>query len=286
MAMLLAMFQKMRLIREKNQLVLEQSLYSSKLSRVEKNIERTQKRYTSLFTQLEQRAKMMQNQAKIGLQNMFGLGANSFNPYNYSGITQNVYNNTMQMMLKGGYEYAEVDPTTGQVKTDSDNNAIMTSLPGISQAQFQQMMNYYQQYGSFGTVYEYKSDGKTIDTSKPTELCGNQSNKAQQWNQHECAAFTQALQQAKMKQQQDQTMCQQLCTDYDTNISIWLEAAKAELEAQQDAALDPLNYEQTMLELDKELKENRLKRIEAEIESYSQLADKGAQDAAPKFGLG
>ena len=89
-----------------------------------------------------------------------------------------------------------------------------------------------------------------------------------------------------MQQQQQQTMCQQLCTDYDTNISIWLEAAKAELEAQQDAALDPLNYEQTMLELDKELKDQRLTRINSELERYNELCKQEAQNSAPSFGLG
>ena len=65
MALLLAMYQKMRLIREKNQLVLDQSKFSSKLTRIEKNIANQQKRYTSLFSQLESQAKMMQSNATI-----------------------------------------------------------------------------------------------------------------------------------------------------------------------------------------------------------------------------
>lgn len=274
MAMLLAMFQKMRLIREKNQLVLEQSQYSSKLSRIEKNIERTQKRYTSLFTQLEQRAKTMQNQAKIGLQNMFGMGANSFNPYNYTGITTNVYNNVGQMLMqKNAYKYKE------------SANGDYKYLEAFTQPQYEAMMAYYMQNGTFNKIYEKDSDGN-YDSSKPTGRLGNPNDTNQQWTEHQVAFFNQALQQAKMQQQQQQTMCQQLCTDYDTNISIWLEAQKAELEAQQDAALDPLNYEQTMLELDKELKDQRLTRINAELERYNELCKQEAQNSAPSFGLG
>ena len=59
MAMLLAVFQKMRLIREKNQLVLEQSQFSSKLTRIEKNIANTQKRYTSMIANIDKQAQMM-----------------------------------------------------------------------------------------------------------------------------------------------------------------------------------------------------------------------------------
>ena len=216
----------------------------------------------------------MQNQAKIGLQNMFGMGANSFNPYNYTGITQNVYNNTMQMMMQGGYKYKSVG---------KDGKTVETSVKGISQTQFEEMMAHYQQYQTFATIYEKDNDGN-FDKNKPTDYCGDPN--GNKWKKEDCAMFMQAVQQAKMQQQQQQTMCQQLCTDYDTNISIWLEAQKAELEAQQDAALDPLNYEQTMLELDKELKDQRLTRINSELERYNELCKQEAQNSAPSFGLG
>ena len=61
MALLLAMYQKMRLIREKNQLVLEQSQYSSKLSRIEKNIERKTKYYTGLLAKIDERAQLFKS---------------------------------------------------------------------------------------------------------------------------------------------------------------------------------------------------------------------------------
>ena len=47
MAILLAMYQKMRLTREKNQATFDLTKYSSKLSRVQKNIKRQQELFTS-----------------------------------------------------------------------------------------------------------------------------------------------------------------------------------------------------------------------------------------------
>ena len=69
--MLLAMFQKMKLVREKNMLTLEQTQYSSKLSRIQKNIENKQKFYTSWLTRLDQQAKQMVNTATMMCQNQF-----------------------------------------------------------------------------------------------------------------------------------------------------------------------------------------------------------------------
>ena len=63
------------------------------------------------------------------------------------------------------------------------------------------------------------------------------------------------------------------------------EAEKAKYEAQQDAVIEPLTYEQTMLELEKNQKDARLKRIEAELQSYTELASKEAESMAPTFGL-
>ena len=102
MALLLAMYQKFRLIREKNELVLKQASYSSKLSRIEKNIERTQKRYTSLFAQLDQQANTFKNNARLQFQNMFGLGSNSVNPYNYSGMNAYLANGIQAVLKNGG----------------------------------------------------------------------------------------------------------------------------------------------------------------------------------------
>ena len=100
-----AMYQKFRLIRERNQLELQQIGYSTKLARIEKNITRKEKYYQGLFTKLEQQATNFKNQAKIGIQNMFGLGQGSVNPLNYSGTNGFVLNNMYQLLQAGVQEY-------------------------------------------------------------------------------------------------------------------------------------------------------------------------------------
>ena len=77
-----------------------------------------------------------------------------------------------------------------------------------------------------------------------------------------------------------------MCTQYESNVSIWLDAQKAALEAEQDAMLEPLNYEETMLELEKEQKDTRLQRINEEIETYKQLVSQEVKNTTPTFGLG
>lgn len=246
MALLLAMFQKFRLVREKNQLTLDLVQISSKLTRVQKNIERQQKRFTSLFSQLESQAKLMQSQATMQLQTQVGLGCNGINPYDYTGITQFVFNNACNLLknkdfLKGAnYTGGAIDP----------------------EKMFQAYM---------------KNSGSFKDAN---------GNYIKGVNEAQAETFNVALQQAKWQQQQAQAWVQQTTAGVGQNISVWLEAQKAQLEYQQDAMLEPLNYEETMLELDKTSIETRLKRIEAEEQSYDQLVSKEAERSAPSFGLG
>jgi hypothetical protein len=265
MALLLATWQKMRLIREKNQLVLEQSQFSSKLTRIEKNIERTQKRYTSLFAKLESQAKMMQSQAQVMFNNMANLGTNSVALNNYSGMNGFVYG-LMQKALGDG--------TLEKYKFENGKRI----ADGTVAINFDAMFNEWQKSGDFrlkrdknGNVI-YKADNKT------PEYEGG-------WSQEQVDAFNTCMQQAKMQQQNAQMWVQNQNQQYQNNVSIWLEAQKAQLEVEQDAALEPLNYQQTMLELEKNQKDARLKRIEAELQSYTELANKEAENTAPTFGL-
>ena len=253
--MLLAMFQKMRLIREKNQLVLEQSQFSSKLSRIEKNIERTQKRYTSLFAQIDSQAKMMQSQATVMFQGMFNLGAGSVNPYNYSGLNQFQLSYMNELNKAGKIQIG--------VTQDSDGKNIPDYYAGSLDLE------------AMATEY-----GTNMGFEK------NEDGTWKNWDEDAIKAFNSARQAAATQQQYAQYQSQQMSQQYANNVSIWTEAQKAQLEAEQDAALEPLNYEQTMLELEKEQKDMRLKRIEAELQRYNELCSKEAENAAPSFGLG
>jgi hypothetical protein len=105
------------------------------------------------------------------------------------------------------------------------------------------------------------------------------------YSKEQVAAFNYALQMGQTQQQQAQWQCNQMSQQYDNNISIWLENQKAQLEEEQDEALEPLNMEDTMLDLEKEQIDARLTQINAEIESYTQLASQEAKNSAPTFGL-
>lgn len=278
MALLLAIYQKMMLIREKNQLVLDQTKVSSKLTRVQKNIERVQKRYTSLFANLDSQAKMMQSQAKMGIQNMFGLGQNSVDIFSsYSGISQFVLNGAMQLCKTG----------TALAK-DSDGNAYATA--NLSPEKFQEMYRIYMQNGgTFPVKYKEENGVKTPEKTTLEDYFGPDQ-EVPVYDGNFTAAdvqlFQMAMQRAQEQQKVAQWQCNQMSQQYDTNVSIWLDAQKAALEAEQDQMLEPLNYEETMLELEKEQKDTRLQRINEEIETYKQLVSQEVKNTTPTFGLG
>ena len=262
MALLLAMYQKLRLIRQKNQLTLDLTKYSSKLDRVTKNIERVQKRYTSLFAQLDSQAKMMQSNATVMFQNMAGLGTNSVNLNNYSGMNGFTYG-VMANMLKSDIKYKDKDNIEHTIPMNSDI--------------FKKMYSHYMTNGRFLT--------KMGDDNKPlTDENGNYIYQ-DDFTHEQVQAFTQAQQSASMQQQQAQMWVQTANQNYGNNVSIWLEAAKAQLEAEQDAALEPLSYEETMMELEKTQTDAKLKRVNEQIETYDQLVSQESEKTAPTFGL-
>ena len=262
MALLLAMYQKLRLIRQKNQLTLDLTKYSSKLDRVTKNIERVQKRYTSLFAQLDSQAKMMQSQATVMFQNMAGLGANSVNLNNYSGMNGFTYGVMSSIFSNDITE-----------RKDSDGNP----LPDIKLGQdlFKRM---YTEYMANGRFLPQMEDNKQKYDEQGNPLYKN-------FSYDEVQIFLQAQQQANLQQSQAQQWVNQANQQYGNNVSIWLEAAKAQLEAEQDAALEPLSYEETMMELEKTQTDAKLKRVNEQIETYDNLVSQEGEKTAPTFGL-
>ena len=262
MAVLLAMYQKMRLTREKNQATFDLTKYSGKLARVQKNIERQQKRFTSLFAKLEQDAKMMQSQATNFFNMQAGLGTGNYsgymNPQGFTGMNGFVCNIMGQMLTQGGYKYKGTDGKE-------------IPVPGMNEQKIKDMMS------------EYMSNGKFLPKKEGDKVVeGQYAN----WEPGDVAAFMSAMQTGQMQQQQAQQWAGSMNTAYQQNVSIWLDAAKAELEAEQDAVLEPLNYQETMWELEKTSAETKLERIKAELESYNNLCKEEIQNSAPKFGLG
>jgi len=269
MAVLLAMYQKMRLTREKNQATFDLTKYSSKLTRVQKNIERQQKLFTSKLAKIDEQAKRMQSQAKSIFFQMAGLGTGNYssisNPYGFTGMNGFVAGAMQSMFAQG---ITEQKDSNGKVVVEG--MALGTEL--------------------FGRMYsEYMSNGGNF---KP-QLENNQQKKDANGNalwenftDAEVKAFNQALFAAQQQQSQAQGWAGNMTQMYEQNVSIWVEAAKAEIEAQQDAVLEPLNYQETMWELEKTSAETKLERIKAELETYNNLCKEEIQNSAPKFGLG
>lgn len=217
--------------------------------------------YSSKMTQLEKQAQMMQSQASVFFRNQMGLGMENqaFNPWNMSGggITSFVLNQMGGMLA------------SGQIPKDKDNK-----FPAMDQVKFQEML---QDYYTSGLGQYKDADGN------PQE--GKYGSNGQ-FTQDEVTAFKMAMQAAQQNQSQANMMCQQMSQNYQNNVSIWLEAAKEQLEAEQDAALAPLEMEQTDMELEKESVETQLAYAKERLQSIEQACSEETKNAAPKFGLG
>ena len=107
-----------------------------------------------------------------------------------------------------------------------------------------------------------------------------------QYDKVDVQAFMQAMTAAQSNQSQAQAMCSQMSSQYQSNMSIWLEAAKSQLEAEQDMELAPLEMKETEMDLDKESCEAQLADAKARLESIKQACSEGIKDSAPTFGLG
>lgn len=127
---------------------------------------------------------------------------------------------------------------------------------------------------------------KDKDNKFPAMDQANKYGSNGQFTQDEVTAFKMAMQAAQQNQSQANMMCQQMSQNYQNNVSIWLEAAKEQLEAEQDAALAPLEMEQTDMELEKESVETQLAYAKERLQSIEQACSEETKNAAPKFGLG
>ncbi len=244
MALLLAMYQKMRLIRKVNQAQLKLTRITSKIERVVKNIKDTEKKYTSMMKMMEANAQNMKNNASIFYQNSSGLGTSSMNlqPTGSIFMTQFVANRMNEMCC------SEKSPIKDK---------------------FERMYN---EYMSNNGSFKYTDkDGKREFTN---------------FTQEEVDAFNGAMQTANMQQQQAQMMVQQQSQQYASIVDTWKEAMTREIEAQQDAATAELTHEETMLQLEKTLLDEELELYKEEKQYYDKLAQEGAKDMVPKFGLG
>lgn len=213
------------------------------------------------MSQLEKQAQMAQSQFSVWAQNAAGLGTNGLNPMNYGGA-----GGVSNFIMQGLSAWA------AQGTKDKDGNSIVSSDRAAA------MLQAYQQ-GGFQANYE---EGST----KPKEGAEWKDINGNTYSAQEYQAFQGAYNQVNQMQSYAQMQVQQMSSQYQSNVSIWLEAAKSQLEAEQDAALAPLEEKETEMDLDKESCEAQLADAKARLESIKQACSEGIKDSAPTFGLG
>ena len=260
MAFLMLLHEKMRLQRKVNKLTLQELRLSSRKERITKKLSRMQKMYSSRMTQLENQARMAQSQFSVWAQNASGLGTNGINPYNFGaggGITAFILQGLSQWATKG--------------TTDNNGNEIVSSDKAAAMLEA---------FRNGGFQQNVDDDGKLIPGAEYKDING------QTYSAQEYQAFQAAYNGVQQMQGMRQMQVQQMSSQYQNNVSIWLEAQKAQLEAEQDAVLAPLEAEETDMDLEKESCEAQLADAKARLESIKQACSEGIKDSAPTFGLG
>lgn len=261
MAFLMLLHEKLRLQRKINKLTMRQLKASSRKERMTKSIARVQKMYSTRQTRLQNWAKIMESQFKSNLYNSAGLGTQNqmFNPM-YGGMTSFVANQ-LAGMLSGGVV----------IGRDSDGKNITSSQ--YDNATIQAMFS---EYNSGTLRAQYDQDGK------PTGKYGSNGD----YTEEDFKAFNIALHQAQNNQAMAQSYCQQIEGQYQNNISIWLERAQEDLEAEQDAMLAPLEEQETEWDMESQSCETQLADARARLDGIKQALSEGIKDSAPNFGLG
>ncbi len=234
----------------------------NKIDRIKRNIEKKQKYYQKLESSLENQAKRMTEDASIYFRNMFGLGVqNTFNPYAYAqnggGCLSAAFNIAQQWDGK-------THPYTGKEIEglgDKGKELLIAYMQGIIQPKYDDKGNAIQ--GQY----------ENSQTKDPVT--------AQQYE-----ALKTMSQYCNSQVSNVQAQCQDLSTNYSKNVSIWLEAQKEVLNAQQDMELDALQDEENDYEMEKTSIETELEYIKERKQALESALTEGVKDSAPKFGLG
>lgn len=261
MAFLLLLHEKMRLKRKVNTMTLRQAKLANRKSRIANNITRIQKMFSKQTAMLEKQSSIWTKQFSMMMSNSMGLGAQNqaFNPM-YGGVSSFVIGGIQQMLASGKIP-----------KGSKESDGYFAAL---GESRIQELLTEY----NSGTLRAYvSSDGKAEN--------GKYGSKGQ-FTEDEYKAFSLAMSQAQQTQSQAQFYCQQMSSQYETNVSIWLEAQKQALEEQQEEMLLPLEVEQEEIEMETEGLEVQLQDARARLEALNQACSQEVKDSVPKFGLG
>ena len=240
--------EKMRLQRKINKLTLKQLHLGNVQDRMQKKIDRREKYYSKLEKQLERQANAYKNSANMYFSNMMGLGTNSVNLGNYMGSSAAA----LQMIDQWG----GVNPLdSSQSLSAEDQEKLKLYMCG---------------------AFQYDSTNQTYKAGKYTLTKDEYTNgQLQKWASIANSQVTQM-----------QTYASQMKSNYENQVSIWLEAQQEELEAQKEWEMDLLEEEQSDMEADKTSVEAQLELAKQRKEAIEQELGNSIKDAAPKFGLG
>lgn len=260
MALLLSMYQKLRLTRERNQLQLKSTQISAKRKRVTKNMSEIQKRYKSIQQNIDNGIKQLKNQYKLWTQNAVLGGAGTFSP--------SVFGNT------GTSGYVINALSNWATNTQDGDNLYTAKAADIVKV-----------IQSGGTFTKKVVDGKEEKDANgnPIYVASNDDNIT--ISQEDYNKFATASNLAQQEQTKATYVCNQMQQQYENNLSIFSLQQEAAMEAEQDEMLAPLAYEDTMLELEETEIKTRLEYIKNELEAYTSQLKEDCQNAAPKFGL-
>lgn len=271
MAFLLLLHQKMKLQRKENQLTLKQLRFSSQVDRMQKKVDKRQKYYDKLKKQLERQANCYKNQMNSYFTQMAGLGMNSvnlMNPYGSNGATQ---------MVLHGWSKDQMNQMLGLDGTANGGYQIDSK---VAEAIQNGTLQYAQKAFKFkGKTGEIDIPEGSLYNGYTGEIIGGTD--AQAAGQ----AYQQLQQMAQMQVAQRQQQVQMLKSNYEENVSIWLEASMENLEAQEEYEMDLLAEEQSDMEAEKNSIEVQLQRVQEEKKNVEQALGNAIQDSAPKFGL-
>lgn len=250
MAFLMLLHEKMRLQRKQNKLTLKQLRNGNQLSRMESKIKRREKYYSKLEKQLETQANAMKNSASLYFNNMAGMGTNGVNLGNYMGGSA-----AALQILQG---WGDTCPLNGQ---KIDQELVMALMSGAC---------------------EQLAGSSQAGDKNAKYTVGTLTN---EYGREQIAAARQVMNMANSQVSQMQAQVGQYKANYENNVSIWLTAAKEELEAQQEWEMDLLAEQQADYEAEKESIAAELELVKQRKESIEQELGSSIKDAAPKFGL-
>ena len=267
MAHLLLMYQYMRAKREYNTLTAQSFKNQTKKTRIKKNIEKTQKYYTDAIAKISSQAKLMVSQANSIFQNNLLGGAGVMNSY----LDPTGYGRANGFALN--YIAGQFENNGGTITFNQDSDHPVT----IDRTEYEAFLRAQNEGVRLG-----QDSNNSYQTLVDSLNCsGINSDNIKE----KLAAFNQLQQIGSSAYYSAQQQVNTYSTNFQQNVNIWEEAMKAQLEAQQDMALEPLNYEETMMELEETTIKASLEEKKAEMDSLKQELSERIKEDVPKFGL-